>query len=253
MDLFQHVQQAFQVIPIEDAMFYADADNYFGSSRVWGIGSKVEGEKYEKILEFLNWYASPEGLTFQHCGIEGLNYTVGEDGKFIPYKDNALMDNLPVPEEFGGGGYQDGNNAINQWLCGSICMNPNTGETYDQKYWASYKAKNMTEMKKEWQARFDAEDSLDWMKKNNKIVISPNCVANLVTDTNDIELLRNEINKVLCKYTWQMFAAESDDEFEALWNKMVEEMDGLGYQDLFDYDCQKWQVEVDAKIAAVAE
>ena len=50
-----------------------------------------------------------------------------------------------------------------------------------------------------------------------------------------------------------MFAAESDDEFEALWNKMVEEMDGLGYQDLFDYDCQKWQVEVDAKLAAVAE
>ncbi len=243
---------AFQVIPIEDAMFYADADNYFGSSRVWGIGSKVEGEKYEKILEFLNWYASPEGLTFQHCGIEGLNYIVGEDGKFIPYKDNALMDNLPVPEEFGGGGYQDGNNAINQWLCGSICMNPNTGETYDQKYWASYKAKNMTEMKKEWQARFDAEDSLDWMKKNNKIVISPNCVANLVTDTNDIELLRNEINKVLCKYTWQMFAAETDDEFEALWAKMVDEMDGLDYQTLFDYDCQKWQVEVDAKIAAAA-
>ena len=244
---------AFQVIPVEDALFYADADNFFGSSRVWGIGSKVEGEKYEKILEFLNWYASPEGLTFQHCGIEGLNYIVGEDGKYIPYKDNALMDNLPVPEEYGGGGYQDGNNAINQWLCGSICLNPNTGETYDVKYWASYIAKNMTEMKKEWQARFDAQDPVDWMKKNNRIVISPNCVANLITDTGDIELLRNEINKVLCKYTWQMFAAESDDEFEALWNKMVEEMDGLGYQDLFDYDCQKWQVEVDAKIAAVAE
>ena len=68
----------------------------------------------------------------------------------------------------------------------------------------------------------------------------------------DIELLRNEINKVLCKYTWQMFAAESDDEFEALWAKMVDEMDGLDYQTLFDYDCQKWQVEVDAKIAAAA-
>ena len=75
-------------------------------------------------------YASPEGLTFEHCGIEGLNYTV-EDGKFVPYKDNALMDNLPVPDEYVGAdgvvGYQDGNNAINQWLLASICTNPNTG------------------------------------------------------------------------------------------------------------------------------
>ena len=244
---------AFQVIPVEDFMFYADADAYFGSSRVWGIGSKVDDAKYEKIMEFLNWYASPEGLTFQHCGIEGLNYIVGDDGKFIPYQDNALMDNLPVPEEYGGGGYSDGNNAINQWLCGSICTNPNTGETYDMKYWASYKAKNMTEMKKEWQEKFNAEDSVDWMKKNGKIVISPNCVANLITDTGDIELLRTDINKALCKYTWQMFAAESDEDFDLLWDKMVEEMDGLGYQQLFDYDCAKWQVEVDAKIAAVAQ
>ena len=121
------------------------------------------------------------------------------------------------------------------------------------KYWASYKAKNMTEMKKEWQARFDAEDSVDWMKKNGKIVISPNCVANLATDTGDIELLRTEINKALCQYTWQMFAAESDEEFDALWDKMVGILDGLEYDKLFEYDCQKWQVEVDAKLAAIAQ
>lgn len=30
-------------------------------------------------------------------------------------------------------------------------------------------------------------------------------------------------------------------------------LDGLEYDKLFEYDCQKWQVEVDAKIAAVAE
>jgi multiple sugar transport system substrate-binding protein/putative aldouronate transport system substrate-binding protein len=243
---------AFQTIPVEGFNFYADADTFYGGDRAWGIGSKVEGEKYDKIIEFLNWYASPEGLTFEHCGIEGLNYTVGEDGKFIPYKDNALMDNLPVPEEYGGGGYQDGNNAINQWLLASICTNPNTGETYDMKYWASYIAKNMTEMKKEWQERFGANDPVDWMKKNNKVIISPNCIAEMETDSDDIAVLRNSIDQVLAQYTWQLFACENDDDFEAKWDAMVAEIDGLDYETLYNFDVAKWQVQVDAKIAAAS-
>ena len=242
---------AFMFLPVEDMKFYADADSFYGSTRAWGLGSGVEGEKYDRIMEFLDWYASPEGLTFQHCGIEGLNYTVNEDGTFSPYKDNALMDNLPVPEEYGGGGFQDGNNAINQWLCASICTNPNTGETYDMKYWASYKAKNMTQMKQEWMDTFGAEDAVDWMKKNDKLVASPNVSATLVDDTNDISVLRSEINNVLCKYTWQAIFVESDEDFEALWDKMTTEMDGYGYEELYNFDCAKWQVEVDAKIAAV--
>ena len=180
-----------------------------------------------------------------------------EDGKFVPYKDNALMDNLPVPDEYVGAdgvvGYQDGNNAINQWLLASICTNPNTGETYDMKYWASYIAKNMTEMKKEWQEKFGANDPVDWMKKNGKVTISPNCIAEMQTDNNDIAVLRNTINQTLCQYTWQMFASESDEDFEAKWDEMVAELDGLDYETLYNFDVAKWQVQIDAKIAAVAE
>ena len=243
---------AFQMIPVTNFYYYADADTFYGGDRAWGIGSKVEGEKYDKIIEFLNWYASPEGLTFEHAGIEGLNYTVGEDGKYIPYKDNALMDNLPVPEEYGGGGYNDGNNAINQWLLASICTNPNTGETYTSTYWASYIAKNMTQMKKEWQERFGANDPVDWLKKNNKVIISPNCIAKMESDSDDIAVLRNTIDPRLAQLTWQIFAAENDEDFEAKWDAMVEELEGLGYDELYKFDVAKWQVQVDAMIAAGA-
>ena len=78
--------------------FYADADRYYGADRVWAIGSKVEGETYDLILKFLDWYASPEGMTFQHVGIEGLNYTKNEDGTFTKLHDDALALNLEVPE-----------------------------------------------------------------------------------------------------------------------------------------------------------
>ncbi|MBQ6506479.1 MAG: sugar ABC transporter substrate-binding protein [Clostridia bacterium] len=242
---------AFIFIPVADQNYYADADRYYGSDRMFGIGSGVEGEKYDRIMAFLDWYASPEGATFQHDGIEGLNYIV-ENGKFVPYKDNALMDNLPVPEEYGGGGYSDGNNAINQWIVSSICVNPVTGERFAQKYWQSYKDMTMTEMKKEWQAMFDAEDSVDWMKKNGKLLASPSVDFTPAADNNDIIALRSEINAKLCEYTWNLImSCDTDDAFEAMWDEMVAELDGLGYNDLFEYDCGVWQPEVDAKKAAI--
>ncbi len=241
----------FIFIPVGDQKYYADADRYYGSDRMFGVGAGVEGEKYDRIMAFLDWYASPEGATFQHDGIEGLNYIV-EDGKFVPYKDNALMDNLPVPEEYGGGGYSDGNNAINQWIVSSLCVNPITGERYAQKYWQSYKDMTMTEMKKEWQEMFDAEDSVDYMKKNGMLLASPSVDFAPIADNNDMIALRSDVNACLCEYTWNLIMCDSDDDFEAMWDEMVQQMDGFGYQELYAYDCSVWQPEVDAKLAAAA-
>ncbi len=241
----------FIFIPVQDMYFYADADRYFGSDRMFGIGSQVEGEKYDRIMEFLDWYASPEGASFQHCGIEGLNYIIGEDGKYVPYKDNALMDNLPVPEEYGEGGYNDGNNQINQWIVSALCVNDITGERFAQKYWQSYKDMTMTDMKREWQETFDAEDSVDYMKKNNQLLASPSVDFTPRPDDNDIAALRVDVNTQLCAYTWNLIFCETDDEFEAMWDEMIEQLNGFGYEQLYAFDCETYQPEVDAK-AAVA-
>lgn len=239
----------FIFIPVGDMYFYADADRYYGSDRMFGIGSQVEGEKYDRLMKFLDWYASAEGATFQHCGIEGLNYIVGDDGKFVPYKDNALMDNLPVPEEYGEGGYNDGNNQINQWIVASYCVNPITGERFAQKFWQSYKDMTMTDMKREWQETFGAEDSVDYMKKNGQLLASPSVDFTPRPDDNDIAALRVDVNTQLCSYTWNLIFCETDDEFEAMWDEMTEQLNGFGYEQLYAFDCETYQPEVDAKIA----
>lgn len=240
---------AFIYTPVKDQKYYADSDTYFGSGRVFGVGSQVDDAKYKRIMDFLDWYASPEGLTFQHNGIEGFNYEIGNDGKFIAKNDNALMDNLPVPEEWGGGGYKDGNNAINQWIVDAISTNPNTGEPYSMTYWKSYKEATMTQMKKDWQAKFGAEEPVDYMKKNNILIVSPNVSVSLTPDTNDISVIRNQCGETLCDYSWRMIFAKSQAEFDSMWDEMVEKMDGFGYQDLVKFDKEKFQVEVDAKNA----
>ncbi len=240
---------AFIYVPVKDQKYYADSDTYYGSGRVFGIGSKVDDAKYKRILAFLDWYASPEGLTFEHDGIKDFNYTVGADGKHTLINDNALMDNLPVPAEWGGGGYQDGNNAINQWIVDSISTDPSTGEPYNTNYWSTYKAATMTEMKKEWQTKFNATEPVDYMKKNNVLLVSPNVSVSLPSDSNDIAVVRSQCSTTLNDYSWKMIFAGSQKEFDSMWDEMSKQMDGFGFQDLVTFDKDKYQTELNAKNA----
>ena len=242
---------AFCFIPVKDQKYYADSDSYYGSGRVFGVGSKVDDAKYKRIMEFLDWYASPESLIIQHAGLEGFNYEVGADGKYIQMNDNALMDNLPVPAEFGGGGYSDGFNAINQWIGSSICTNPKTGELYNSQYWKSYKEKNMTQMRKDWEKKYNAANATDYMVKNNAIVVSPSVSVSLASDTADISVIRNSVNHAVCDASWRMIFAADDKAFDKMWDEMVSEVKGFGFDDLYKFDVEKHTVEVNAKLAAM--
>ena len=241
---------AFTFVPVADQVYYTDSDTYYGSGRIFAVGSQVDDAKYERIMKFLDWYASPEGVTFQHNGIEGFNYSVGDDGRYTVMNDNALMDNLPVPEEYGGAGYQDGNNQINQWIVAAISTNPNTGEPYSTQYWSTYKEATMTDMKKEWTEKFGAADAVDYMKKNNVLVVSPNVSVTLPSDTTDISVIRNQCNETICDYSWRMIFAKDDAEFDQLWDEMTAQMDGFGFQDLVKFDTEKHTIELNAKKAA---
>ncbi len=244
---------AFIFVPVKDQKYYADSDTYYGSGRVWGIGSGVDDAKYKRILDFLDWYASPEALVFQHDGIEGFNYTVGADGKYTLMNDNALMDNLPVPKEWGGAGYKDGFNAINQWFVDAISTNPNTGEPYNYQYWSTYKAATLTDMKKEWQTKFGAAEPAEYMKKNNVLLVSPNVSVALPSDTNDIAVIRSQCGDILNDYSWRMIFAKNQAEFDSMWDEMSTQMDGMGFQDLVKFDRDKYQIELDAKNAAAGK
>ena len=240
----------FIFIPVKDQVYYADSDTYYGADRVIGVGSMVEGEKYDRIMAFLDWYASPEGLMFQHNGIEGFNYTKDANGVLTAINSDALMNNLPVPEEWGGAGYQDGNNAINQWIVDAISTNPLTGEPYSTQYWSTWKAATMTDMKKAWQEKFGAEEPVDYMKANNALLVSPSVSVQIASDSSDMSVIRNQCAETVKEYSWKMVFAKDDAEFDAFWDEMTTKLDGFGFQELVKFDMERYQVQVDAKVAA---
>lgn len=239
-------------MPIEDMKVFQTSDYYYGSGRVFGIGSGVSAENKARIMEYLDWLASPEGCTIQHAGTEGLIYTVNADGKYELTENgvNRFTSEIMVPEDQGGGNWTDGNNQVNQWIVASIEMNPETGETYVPDLWASTVEMNNTKTTKEWRELYGAKNEVEYLQNSGQMTPVPSVNFALAIDTTDIGLIRSQCKTIVCDTSWKAIYAANDAEFDKLWDDMCTQLDGFGWQDLVKFDTEKYQPVIDARKSA---
>ena len=239
----------FMYTPVEELEIYQLSDSYYGDGRVWGVGSGVDDEKKARIMELLDWLASPEGLTYLHDGLEGLIYTVNEDGTYTLTKDGEVRfsADIQVPEEQGGGLWADGQCQINQWIVGSAEISPLTNEYYESGLWASTLKANETTTAKEWTEKYGAKNEVEYMNAQGQISMVPNNNVPLGSDTTDIALIRSQCGDLVSDTSWKMVYASDDAQFEQMWDDMTEQLEGLGWDQLVEYDTEKYQPLLDAR------
>ena len=235
-------------IPVADTNLYQASDTYYGDGRVLCVGSQVSDENFARLMEFLDWYASPEGVQIQHAGTEGLTYTV-ENGKYTLTEDglNRFSAEVAVPEEMGGGNWNDGNNQINQWIVASCDVNPDTNEPYATDMWSTTIEMNQTTTTKEWTEKFGAADDVEYLKKNNMMTVVPSINIALAIDTTDISLIRKQCGDIIKDASWRMVFAADDADFDAQWDAMAAQLDGLGWAELTAFDTEKYQPMLEAR------
>lgn len=238
-------------MPIADMTVFQTSDYYYGSGRVFGIGSQVDDETKARIMEFFDWLASPEGCTVQHAGDEGIIYTVNDDGTYTLTEDgyNRFTTEIMIPEELGGGNWTDGNNQVNQWIVQSYDTNPVTGESYVPDLWASYLEKNNTKTNKEWKEKFGAENEVEYLKSNGMMEPVPSINMSLAIDTTDIGLIRSQCKTIVCDSSWKAIFAADEAAFEATWDDMCAQLEGFGWDDLVAFDTEKYQPVIEARKA----
>lgn len=240
--------------PINDMSIYQPSDPYFGSGRAFAVGTD-DPDKQARVMMLLDWMSSPEGLESIHGGIKGFTYDDAEDGNGYVRTaagETALMDNSPVPEEFGGGFYADGMLQVNQWCVAGIATNPINGYSYSASLWPAEVKKAQTTTTKEWSERFDATDSVDYLVKNNKIAVVPFVNVNLVPDPTDIALIRSNCATLVKDASWKMVFATDQAEFDSIWNTLKEDLAGFDWAQLVEFDTEKLQVLVDERAKALA-
>lgn len=244
----------FILTPISDMKIYQPADTYYGDGRAFAVGSQVTGDKYARVMEFLNWFCSPEGADYEQPGLKDFNYKATSDGKFalIHENDDALMSNKKVPAAYGGGGYNDGTNKINLVMLGAASINPETKETYTSDFWSStLKDQYQTKLWTEWSKKYNATNPVDYLKKNNQISILPNVNIIYQSDTTDVKLARSQCSTQICAQSWKMVFAKDEAQFDQMWSQLKTTLKGLNWDDIVKFDTTKYQKVVDARKAAV--
>ena len=236
-------------MPIADMTVFQTSDYYYGSGRVFGIGSQVDDEKKARIMEFFDWLASPEGCTIQHAGDEGIIYTVNDDGTYTLTEDgyNRFTTEIMIPEELGGGNWTDGNNQVNQWIVQSYDTNPVNGESYVPDLWASYLEKNNTKTNKEWKEMYGAENEVEYLQDKGMMSPVPQINISLAIDTTDIGLIRSQCKTIVCDASWKAIFAADEAAFDAIWDDMCAQLEGFGWNDLVAFDTEKYQPVIDAR------
>ncbi|MGO4109746.1 hypothetical protein [Paenibacillus sp. YAF4_2] len=239
-------------VPIADTHIIQSSDAYYGNGRVFAIGSKAK--EPERIMELLDWMASPEGLRYYTNGFEGFNYEKTEDGKLklTEIGQTAFQKNTPVPDQYGGGGYQDGQSKINSMIMSDFVTDPETGEFYNSTYWSSTIEANKTALTTDWQNTYTAANATEYYMKNNMIDIVPNINTSLGSDSSDIKNKRSQISDFVKNTSWKMVFAKSQAEFDQLWTKMKSDVVGLGWNDVVAVDTEKAQKIVKMRADATA-
>lgn len=243
----------YMMAPIGDMTIYQPSDSYYGSGRAFACGTDDPAKK-ERVMMLMDWMSSPEGLESIHGGIYGFIYEDAADGNGYvrtPIGESALMDNSPVPEEFGGGLYADGMLQINQWMVSGVAINPINNTSYAMRNWPAEVEKAKTTTTNEWSERFDATDPVDYLIKNDKISIVPFMNVNLVPDTTDISLIRSNCGSLVCDASWRMIFASDQAEFDQIWQDLKEELEGFDWSSLVEFDMNKYKTLVDERAKAL--
>jgi len=239
-------------VPIADTRIIQSSDAYYGSGRVFAVGSKAK--EPDRIMEFLDWFVSPEGLRYTTNGFQGFNYEKSADGKFklTQVGQTAFQENTPVPEEYGGGGYQDGQSKINSMIMSDFVKDPDSGEFYNNNYWNSTKEANKTILTTDWQSTFNATNATEYYLKNNMIDIVPNINTSFGVDSSDIKNKRSQISDYVKNTSWKMVFAKNQGDFDQLWAKMKTDVVGLGWNDVVASDTEKAKKIVQMRAEALA-
>jgi putative aldouronate transport system substrate-binding protein len=237
-------------VPFSEETVYSYGFASYGGTRVISIGSKAKNP--ERLMKFVNWLYTPEGVMTSNYGPKGLAWDVKDGKPFVTeFGKKALPSNdVAVPEQYGGGTFKDGANQMNYANVMTTSKNPEFNEPYDYNLWQSTLNSNPSKLDQEWRAAMGALTQKDYLIKNNMIAVSP--ALSISTDTLDsgLQQKQGQIATVIKQYSWKMIFAKSDAEFASLQKEMTEKAKGLGYDDVVKFYVTQAQKQFAARKTA---
>ena len=210
---------------------------------VIGVGAGAQDP--ERIIEFIDWLASPEGHQIITAGPEGLTWEMINNvpmltdfGVQAGVHTGAFRD-VEVPDNWGGGyfaqGAWHGNITVPVRAYGRE-INPITGVPFNPRHWPSAADTDVTRLQRDWTAQFGSGTPLDFVLEQGMIYAPPSTDFIKPEDPPEIRAMRQVIRPVIEEASWRMIFAASEAEFTSIWNEMNAAAQALGWNYVFAYD-----------------
>ncbi|GAA5087857.1 hypothetical protein GCM10025760_09540 [Microbacterium yannicii] len=253
--------KGFEMVPLEDQKIFSYGAEAYGGKQVFAIGSKAEDP--ERIAAFIDWLYSAEGAyanssqTGASAGPQGLTWDVNDAGEpeLTEFGNQVFLEGgATVPEEWGGGDYADGVSALNLSAVLPIEVDAETGLPYSYTFWPTYQASIANPLTEDWSAKMgDVTSTMEYLQTNDQVLVAPGASYAAPADTSEIETLRNQVKEIIKQLSWQMVFADSEAQFESLRDELIETANGLGYEQVLEFDMDNAKSQNDARVAVTEE
>ncbi len=257
------VGKGYMLAPIDDMQIFSYGCNKKGNQKtVIGIGPQAKDP--QRMADFIDWLYSPEGIQIAcaqpsngTAGPKGLTWEMGESGPYLTeFGKKALLEsNTRVPEEWGGGTWLDGVSQLNLKIISQNDLDPK-GYPYYYNLWDSYLTMDNTPLDVDWRTHLntDVSSTRKYLEENNQIIVAPGNDYITPTTTSDITTMRSQCRSVIVDYSWNMIFAKNNENYNALYDEMLNKLQAFGYDKVYAEDLKnaKEQDKARKEAAAVA-
>lgn len=225
-------------------IYYNYTNTYGDSNYVIGINAKTEN--LEACLNFIDMLADPDAYLWIRSGPAGEIWDVDENGVAT-----ITETGIESAKKYGTGGVftTSSGEEIALWNTPWIVSDGGALTSYTDA--EGNPRANMTSTWTEmleistdndavraWQKDTGYDTWMDWLNENNAYADSSalDDITTFVSIPDDVmQLTIDSIKDVVTTASWKMVYAESDADFDALWDKMVSDCEGLGAEDIISW------------------
>ncbi len=253
--------EGYEFAPVEDMKIVSYGCNPLGNLEYY-VGISTDAEDPERILEFIGWLYSTEGIMLsgtetdlKAAGPQGLTWEM-KDGNpiltefgeqvfakqiavsFGGTKPEPVAMDVQMPTEWGGGTWQQGACKLNLQTVTTVEVSP-SGFSYNYTLWNTT-IDRFSNSDPSWQERMEALEPMEYLIDHNCLAIIPSYAPDVVGKSHgypqEIVDKRAECRQVIVDYSWQMIRAESEEQSRELLKEMKAALSSVGYEDVLAYD-----------------
>ncbi|MGN0666122.1 MAG: hypothetical protein ACI4KF_06305 [Huintestinicola sp.] len=200
--------------------------NVLGGNRLWTIGAHTEYP--ELCMAIINYLCTPEGYMTYWYGPKDTCWYYDEEGNtcFTELGEAAFIDRkgTMMPEEFGGGSFNDGTFQANNTTWTKDASNPDSnGETYNAENWKSRRIDAKYAILQDWRDHTGKYNTQEYMDSvNHKVALATPYTESDRSD--DLKIIWEQVATCIKSYSWKAIYASSDEEYDKIVTEMVQKI-----------------------------